>query len=149
MTPEEELVERLVDKAQRLEVMRSLLGDVNTRALRHLELSEPAFAALVGGLSHDHPQVRWWCIQMLDHCPDPRAVHAVVPLLDDPVPRVRRNAAHALGCLACKPGWSGELSGSTIDRLVELATQDQNAKVRAEAARALACRSSPHVADRP
>lgn len=108
VTAEEQLVERLVNKADRLEAMRSLLGAVNAFELRHVELSEDAFAALVGGLSHDHPQVRWWCIQMLDHCPDARAVEAVVPLLDDPVPRVRRNAAHALGCVTCKPDWSGQ-----------------------------------------
>ena len=35
---------------------------------------------------------------------------AIVPVLDDPVPRVRRNAADALGCVACKPTWNGRLA---------------------------------------
>ncbi len=137
--PEQELVERLVNKADRLEVMRSLLGAVNASDLRHVELSDEAFAALVGGLSHDHPQVRWWCIQMLDHCPDPRTIDAIVPLLEDPVPRVRRNAAHALGCVACKPDWTGRLESAVTDLLIRLADHDPNAKVRAEATQALAC----------
>lgn len=139
VTPEEELVERLVNKADRLVVMRSLFGAVNASELRHVAVTEDVFAALVGGLSHDHPQVRWWCIQMLDHCPDPRAVEAIVPLLDDPVPRVRRNAAHALGCEVCKPDWSGHLETSAIERLTEMASHDPSTKVRDEAARALSC----------
>ena len=140
MTPEEGLVQRLVNKADRLEVMRSLLGAVNASDLRHVEISEEAFAALVGGLSHDHPQVRWWCIQMLDHCPDPRAVEAILPLLEDPVPRVRRNAAHALGCVACKPDWTGRLEQEVSDLLVRMAESDPNTKVRTEAAQTLARR---------
>ncbi len=140
MTPEEELVGRLVNKADRVEVMRSLLGAVNASDLRHVELSEEAFAALVGGLSHEHPQVRWWCIQMLDHCPDPRAIEAIAPLLEDPVPRVRRNAAHALGCVACKPDRVGRLDVAVVDLLARMVDHDPNAKVRAEAAHTLVCR---------
>lgn len=141
VTPEEELVERLVNKADRLDVMRSLLGAVNATDLRRLEPSDEVLDALVGGLTHDHPQVRWWCIQMLDHCPDSRAVEAVASLVDDPVPRVRRIAAHALGCIACKPDWSGRLDHATADRLAQMADHDPNAKVRQEAAHALACRA--------
>jgi HEAT repeat protein len=76
---------------------------------------------------------------VLDHVPDPRAVEAILSLLDDPVPRVRRNAAHALGCVACKPASSGALSPPVTEKLFELATQDPNMKVRSEAAYALAC----------
>jgi hypothetical protein len=54
-------------------------------------------------------------------------------MLDDPVPRVRQNVVHALGCLACKPGWSGELSATTLDRLNRLAVNDAHAKVRRHA----------------
>ena len=135
MTPEEQLVERLATKADRLYVMRSLLGAVNTSELRAVEVTEGALVALIGGLGHRHPRVRWWCIQMLDHCPDRRAIEAIVPLLDDAVPRVRRNAAHALGCAPCKPSWDGILSAATFERLTEMALRDPNAKVRCEAAR--------------
>jgi HEAT repeat protein len=78
---------------------------------------------------------------VLDHVPDPRSLAAIARLLDDPVPRVRRNAAHALGCGVCKPDWEGALPDGATAKLAQLAAQDPNAKVRAEAARSLSCRS--------
>jgi len=77
---------------------------------------------------------------VLDHVPDERAVLAVADLLNDPVPRVRRNAAHALGCVACKPGWSGGLPPHVTSQLLTMAAEDPNPKVRNEAVLALACR---------
>jgi len=141
MTPETTLVEQLSSKADRLQAMRGLMGAVNARELRSVQITEAAFVALVEGLSHPNPQVRWWSVQLLDHCPDPRAVDAIVPLLDDPVARVRRNAAHALSCQRCKPSWSGQLAGSVIERLAAMAQADPNAKVRVEAATALLCQA--------
>lgn len=89
---------------------------------------------------HDpSPQVRWWCIQVLDHVADERSLEAIAGALDDPVPRVRRNAAHALGCVACKPTWDGQLADETIRRLMDVAECDPNPKVRAEAHAALSC----------
>jgi hypothetical protein len=108
VTPEEELVERLVNKGDRLKVMRSLLGAVNASELRDVQLSDESFRALVGGLSHEHPQVRWWCIQMLDHCSDPRGVQAIVPLLDDPV---GRSVAHRRVDVACSQRLLRSVSG--------------------------------------
>ena len=78
-------------------------------------------------------RVRWWCIQLLDHVADERAIAAISPLLDDPVPRVRRNAAHALGCVACKPEWNGTLDAATVAKLEHLAASDENARVRRDA----------------
>ena len=92
---------------------------------------------MVEGLSDPHPRVRWWCISLLDHAPDPRAIAAIEPLLDDPVPRVRRNAAHALGCLACKPEWCGAVAPETVAKLEALAASDENARVRRDASIAL------------
>jgi HEAT repeat protein len=134
------LVEQLGSKADRLRAMRALMGAVNARDLRSAQLTEPAFEALVEGLSHMNPQVRWWSVQLLDHCPDPRSVDAIAPLLDDDVPRVRRNAAHALGCIVCKPSWTGQLTESVIDRLSAMAHSDPNDKVRAEATASLRMR---------
>ena len=63
-------------------------------------------------------------------------------MLDDPVPRVRRNAAHALGCVACKPVWEGGLSQDVMAKLAHLAAEDPNAKVRGEVQVALDTRPS-------
>src|SRR5262245_27516610 len=121
--------------------MHGLAGGITSTHLRSARLSEPAFAALVEGLRDPNPRVRWWCIQVLDHVPDPRALAAIAPLLDDPVPRVRRNAAHALGCVMCKPDWPGDLPDDVSSKLAHLASHDPNAKVRAEATHALSCRA--------
>jgi HEAT repeat protein len=71
------------------------------------------------------------------HLDDPRALAALAAALDDPVPRVRRNAGHALGCVACKPSWDGSLPGGAAAKLRQLAAADPNPKVRAEAQRTL------------
>jgi HEAT repeat protein len=130
-------VQQLASKAGRLEAMRELLGAVNSRELRDVQVSDAVFGALVEGLSDPNPQVRFWSVQLLDHCPDPRAIVAIEPLLDDPVPRVRRNAVHALGCRLCKPAWTGSLNEHTVAKIDRMATGDENGKVRSEAAAAL------------
>ena len=119
------------------EAMLELAGGWSATVLREARLTDAAFAALVEGLADPHPRVRWWCISLLDHVPDVRAVAAIEPLLDDPVPRVRRNAAHALGCLACKPEWCGAVAPETVAKLEALATADENARVRRDASIAL------------
>ena len=141
MGTERDLVQQLAT-GRRIEAIRWLLGGATATELRNVRVGERAFAALVEGLGDPHPRIRWWCIQLLDHVPDPRALAAIAPLLDDPVPRVRRNAAHALGCVACKPDLDGGLSDDVLDRLALAARTDPNAKVRAEARHALACRGA-------
>ena len=119
------------------EAMFELAGGWSATVLRDAKLTDAAFAALVEGLSDPHPRVRWWCISLLDHAPDVRAIAAIEPLLDDPVPRVRRNAAHALGCLTCKPDWCGTVAPETVHKLEQLAEFDENARVRRDASIAL------------
>jgi HEAT repeat protein len=137
---ESALVALFGDPDRRFGAIRSLIGGLTATELRHTCPTEGAVDALLEGLSDSSPQIRWWCVQLLDHLPDNRAIEALVPVLDDPVPRVRRNAAHALGCVACKPAWSGELPNTAIGKLQALAESDPNQKVRAEAKRALQCR---------
>jgi HEAT repeat protein len=141
VTPEQTLVQGFAVPESVLDSLRGLAGGVTATQLRAARLSDAAFDALVEGLGDPHPRVRWWCIQVLDHVPDPRALAAIAPLLDDPVPRVRRNAAHALGCVTCKPEWQGGLPDGATAKLARLAADDPNAQVRAEAARAISCRS--------
>jgi HEAT repeat protein len=134
---EQQWVEALAIPSQRIDAMRSLVGAVNARELRSVVVSEGALQALIHGLRHRNSQVRWWCVQLLDHCSDSRAIDAVLPMLDDPVPRVRRNAAHALRCATCKPAWSGDLSDRALRRLKVMSESDPNTKARDEARRAL------------
>jgi HEAT repeat protein len=136
-----ELVELLAVPGRRQQAIHALVGAVTATEMRTARPSAAAVDALVAGLAHPNPQVRWWCVQLLDHLPNPAGLAAIAGLLHDPVPRVRRNAAHALGCVACKPSWDGVLANETIARLAELAESDPNAKVRGEAARALSCTS--------
>jgi hypothetical protein len=56
---------------------RELLGAVNTRELRDVNVSDAVFDALVEGLSDINAQVRFWSVQLLDHCPDSRAIVAI------------------------------------------------------------------------
>lgn len=141
MAVERELVQLFGERSRELDAMRSLAGGVTATHLRTATLTEAAFDALVEGLSDRNSRVRWWCIQVLDHVPDPRALTAIAALLDDPVPRVRRNAAHALGCAACKPDWAGSLPDEVMMKLASLAAEDSNRKVRSTARAAL---SRPH-----
>jgi HEAT repeat protein len=140
MTPEQLLVQRFGQRGLEVEALRGLAGGVTATHLRGTQLTPGAFDAVVGGLADENPRIRWWCVQVLDHVPDPRAVEAIASLLVDPVPRVRRLAAHALGCVACKPEWSSDLPPHVTEKLIDLAAGDPNMKVRSEAAYALACR---------
>jgi hypothetical protein len=136
---ERELVQRLARKEQCLDAMRALVGAVTATELRRVQLCDAALGALTEGVDDPNPRVRW-CVQLLDHVPDTRAVDTVAGALNDLVARVRRNAAHALGCTACKPGWDGELPLDIIERLTDMAAGDKSLSVRAQARVALVCR---------
>ena len=136
---ENDLVRLLAVPSQRVMAIRELVGGVGATELRQANPSSHAMQALIDGLGNSNPQVRWWCVQLIDHLADKHALDALVPVLDDPVPRVRRNAAHALGCGACKPTWDGQLAASVITKLTAMSLSDPNAKVREEARRSLAC----------
>ena len=71
-----------------MDAIRQLMGGLNARDFRDAVVTEEMFEALVRGTRHRSDVVRWWSMQLLDHCPDKRAFDAVVPLLDDPVDRV-------------------------------------------------------------
>jgi HEAT repeat protein len=141
VTSARDWVEQLCHPQRRYDATVALVGGVTATELRGAKPSEEAIVALLGGTRHPDPKVRWWSVQLLDHLPDARAIGAFAELLDDPVPRVRRNAVHALGCAACKPGWDGHVDEPTVAKLASLATDDPSEKVRKEALRALACRT--------
>jgi HEAT repeat protein len=134
----DDLVAGLADKARRIDAIRMLVGGVTATELRSVELTDDVFAGLVRGTQHDNPVVRWWSVQLLDHCPNERATAALVPLFDDPIPRVRRNAVHAVGCPACKPTATMACDPAVLDRLRLIARDDPSPKVRAEAVLSIA-----------
>jgi HEAT repeat protein len=70
--------------------------------LRRVRLTDAARGALIAGLDHPNPKVRWWCLQLMDHVGDEPCFEHIIRALDDPVPRVRAMALHALECERCK-----------------------------------------------
>ena len=80
-----------------------------------------------------NPLVRWFCLGGLDAHPDVRAVPHILRRLEDPVPRVRWHAVHALGCDACKEGQS-LMTPEVERRLREVSERDPSQRVRAHAA---------------
>jgi HEAT repeat protein len=134
----DELVQRFQSKTERNDAIRQLVGGLTATELRSIEIDDETIDALARGLADVNPVVRWWCIQVLDHVPDARAIGLIVPMLDDPVARVRRNAVHALGCQVCKPSAEMCLTPDVLDRIRALAETDPNDKVRDEARRLLA-----------
>jgi hypothetical protein len=139
VTPEQQLVRLFGVRGRELDALEGLAGGVTATHLRAATITNASFDALVAGLADRQPRVRWWCVQVLDHVSDVRALSAIASVLDDPVPRVRRNAAHAIGCIACKPDWDRTLPPGAVKRLSHLAEHDPNAKVRHEAAAARNC----------
>jgi vesicle coat complex subunit len=82
------------------------------------------------GLKHENAKVRRACADLMDHLADDRCVLPLVELLNDDVPRVRRQAVHSLACQRCKPS---PLQADLTDTLIAIALNDPNLKVRGEA----------------
>jgi hypothetical protein len=100
MASDDELVGWFATRGREVEALRALTGGITATHMRRTPITEEALAAAVRGLNHPSPRVRWWCVQVIDHATDSRAVTAISALLEDDVPRVRRAAAHALGCVS-------------------------------------------------
>ena len=131
-----ELVDRLKIKKERYILGGLLSAKLGTSPSeqRGKKVSEQKLEALIWGLSHDNPVVRWQCLQLLDAHPDHRAVSDILNLLNDPVARVRWHAIHALECDACKAGES-LLTPTLLSKINLLAKQDENKRVRSYAQR--------------
>ena len=93
-------------------------------------------SAVMQGLAHPEPPVRRGCLDFLDHHADDLCVDDLRRVaLHDPIPRVRRFAVHALGCVRCK---TGPLNIDLIEFLAMVAgRRNENVKVRREAIYAL------------
>ena len=132
------LIDRFADKRLRNDAIVALVGAVNAHDLSNITLKPEAKKALIGGLEHGNAKVRWWCLQLIDHLADESFVPFVLPLLDDPVGKVRKHAVHALTCDMCKPDRCGlELSEQIRAKIAEVAQTDVDERVRNEARAAL------------
>lgn len=121
-----------------VQLQRAVDDLVSRRPLAAGELPrlDPALRPVLtwGALSHPDPPARRLCLDYLDHLAGPEAAETFAAALDDPVPRVRRHAIHALTCEACKPGpWWVD----AVTPLRRVVTHDPSPKVRFEALRAL------------
>jgi hypothetical protein len=99
------------------------LGSLGKRILPHL---------IRAMKTNPNPCVRVNCLSFLDHMdfpPDEEFVSVVTAALRDPVPRVRRMAAHTLCCPRCKTV-PAALTPEHVTLLVHLSVADEYEKVR-------------------
>lgn len=116
---------------------RAVALQVRDRIAADAEAWRAVVDALVAGLSHANARVRFECAHALDTYADPRARDALVPLIDDPVPRVRWMAMHALACDACKVE-PPPFAQAVCDRIADRALADGSVQVRRHATAQLA-----------
>jgi HEAT repeat protein len=133
----DQLVSLLAFKAHYIGAMRALVGGAFGREFRQLTLTDAVFAALVRGLAHKNPNVRFACIQLMDHVGDDRIIEPVSRMLHDWAPRVRKQALHALTCEKCKSTALCPLPVYVVDHFIDLALHDSNLNVRVAAVTAL------------
>ncbi|MEM7017009.1 MAG: HEAT repeat domain-containing protein [Pseudomonadota bacterium] len=133
MNPWYEVVDRFKIKSERFEAAKQMTdGRVGSRANRGRVLEQDKMDALIWGLRHESPVVRRCCLEFLDTHQTADCVPHIVKCLDDPVPRVRWHAVHALICDGCKPGTS-YLTEELLAQIRNIAENDPNAKVRSQA----------------
>ena len=109
-------------------------------AITALQQAGPlAIPALLAGLTHAHTKVRRNCVDIIDHGgygADGRCITALLPLLHDPVPHVRRAAWHTLFCERCQDTSKCEvLPTEKLDQvalLIEIGLYDPNPKLRGQ-----------------
>jgi len=108
-------------------------GKTISRVLRALLVErgnlQPVVELALRGLEHRNPKVRYNCAHALDWLGDDRCVSALVALLNDPVPRVRAIALHALQCDDCKLS-PLERRPDLIQVAIDWAAHDASRRVR-------------------
>jgi hypothetical protein len=92
--------------------------------------------ALLRGTAHPNPAIRFECAHALDSFGNARCQEPLARLIDDPVPRVRWIAMHALSCHACNDA-SCSIDESVHRRIAERALTDESIQVRRHATAAL------------
>jgi hypothetical protein len=85
--------------------------------------------ALLNGVDHPHPRVRFLVAQAMDHFADARCAAPLRQLLRDAVPRVRWAALHSLSCEACKLAPIAQ-NEDLVELMIALALHDPSIRVR-------------------
>jgi HEAT repeat protein len=93
-----------------------------------------ALPAVRAGLQHESGAVRAGCAEALDHLVDEASFPLLVACLDDPEPRVRVNALHALACDRCKDNGCRPEKAAVLPPAVRCLRHDPHKHVRAMAA---------------
>lgn len=128
-----EEVEKFAVRKERFQAsIRFTDGRIGARANRGHQLSPEKLDALIRGLGHRNPVVRRCCLEFLDQHPDEKALPSILRCLEDPVPRVRWHAVHALICDKCKPGFS-YINDEVAERVSMIAKSDASPKVKSQA----------------
>lgn len=132
-----QLVDLFADKTRRNAAIVALIGGITATELRKVKVSEPAKAALIAGLKHPNSKVRWWCIQLMDHVADEQYLEPLLEVAqNDPTPKNRRHAIHALTCEICKPNRDA-LAIDIHTELAMIAEKDSDESVRLMASQEL------------
>jgi hypothetical protein len=105
---------------------------------------------LLIGLQHPHARVRRGCVDVIDHGGyggDARCIHALLPLLHDPVPHIRRAVWHTLFCEQCpdlsKCAVTTPVPLDPVALLLEIGVHDPNPRLRQQLVGSL----GDHLAD--
>ncbi|MEM7125533.1 MAG: HEAT repeat domain-containing protein [Chloroflexota bacterium] len=139
-----DVVDSLKFKEKRFEAGVILAGGVGATETRGIPIPPEKLEALIWGLKHPSSPVRWGVLEILDNHPGDEAVTYIVEALDDPVPRVRWHAVHALTCELCKDACKDGHSNLTSDietRMRNIVANDPSPKVRGAAKYALGINS--------
>ena len=127
---------KIPDERNEAGALMSAVPESMAKGNRGKALPPEKLGALIWGLSHENAAVRRCCLELLDQHPDQSAVPHIVKCLDDPIPRVRWHAVHALHCDICKAGQTF-IANDIVSRLQNVAENDESKKVREYAAWAL------------
>jgi len=101
---------------------------------------------LLAGTANTNARIRFECAHALDSFGDTRCREPLFRLMDDPVPRVRRIAIHALSCHACNEASCVD-DRSVHKRIAQHALSDASIQVRRHAAGALGTIAAPTTVD--
>ena len=130
-------VEQFDDLVQQLAVRDPQISVPATWALQ--QAGPLAIPALLAGLTDHHIRVRRGCVDIIDHGGyggDARCIEALLPLLHDLVPHIRRAVWHTLFCERCQDATKCEVTPvAALDQvalLIEIGLHDPNPKLRGQ-----------------